>query len=162
MSTSCERPGPNVKRCMGHHAVIRVVNSEKASSGVRRTMTSMRIGSTSPTSDRTSSAIGLTGRAILRDGRESAQCIRPEEVEKCSQPSETVRIYRVEPPVPVRAVDHQTGVLQHLQVLRDGGPADRQVAGNVDHREGSSPQAVEDPATGSIAEGLEDGVIRNQ
>lgn len=50
-------------------------------------------------------------------------------------------------------VYHQPRLLQHLEVLRDGGPADRQLAGKFTDRPRMVRQKLEDRASGRIAEG---------
>ena len=57
-----------------------------------------------------------------------------------------------------RAVLHQAGVLQDLEVLADGGPADRQLAGQFADGAGTVPQALQDAAPGGIAECIERGL----
>ena len=43
-------------------------------------------------------------------------------------------------------VDHEPGVLQHLEVLRDGGTADRQLAGELADRPWPLGEMLEDQA----------------
>jgi hypothetical protein len=49
-------------------------------------------------------------------------------------------------------VDHQPGVLQHLQVLRDGRPADRQLAGKLAYGARPLGETLEDRPARRVAE----------
>jgi hypothetical protein len=52
-------------------------------------------------------------------------------------------------------VDDETGVLEHLEVLRHGRPADRQVTRQLDDRARTLGDAFEDRAPRGVAEGGE-------
>ncbi len=63
------------------------------------------------------------------------------------------RIEMIDAPGALRGLPDQSGLLQNLQMLRDGGPADRQSRGKLADRHGSLRHAFEDRATGRIAKG---------
>jgi hypothetical protein len=81
----------------------------------------------------------------LLDGcLEGRQRSIPELVEVCAQSADPVRVEPVDAAVARAAVDHQPGVLQNLEVLRDGGPADGQVAGQLANRTRAVGKPLED------------------
>jgi hypothetical protein len=53
----------------------------------------------------------------------------------------------------VGAVDHQAGVLEHLQVLGHCGAADRQLTRQLADRERTAREALEDRPARRVAEG---------
>ena len=54
--------------------------------------------------------------------------------------------------VPAGRSTHQPRVLEHLEVLRDRGPADRQLAGELADRARALGEALEDRAPRRVAE----------
>jgi len=78
----------------------------------------------------------------------------PEPVEISAQCFQARRVYRVYATSSFRAVKDETGVLEHPQVLRDRGAADRKVASQFAHGAWAGHEALEDGATGAIAKGV--------
>jgi hypothetical protein len=83
----------------------------------------------------------------------------PELVEPGAHGAQPLRIDGVDAARPILAVADQAGVLQHLQVLRDRGPADRQARGDLAHRARPGRQPLQHPAAGGIGQGGEGGVV---
>jgi hypothetical protein len=88
----------------------------------------------------------LDGLLVGRQG------FAPELVEVGAQLGDPVRIELVDAARAQRAIDHQPGGLEHLEVLRDGGSADRQLAGELADRARAVGEALEDRAPRRIAE----------
>ena len=76
-------------------------------------------------------------------------------IEVLAQKLEPVGVGSVEPAGADLSIEHQADVLEHLEVLRDGGPAHRESRGDLSDRQGSVAQAVEDGLAGRIAQGGE-------
>jgi hypothetical protein len=85
----------------------------------------------------------------LVDGRERPI---PEPVEVGAQRIDSVRVQLVEPPGAALAVDHQAGLLEHLEVLGDSRPGDRELPGNLPYRPRTIRQQLEDRPSGRIAQ----------
>src|SRR3954471_3561566 len=68
----------------------------------------------------------------------------PERVEVGAQVGQCLRIHLVEAAGADLAVDDQAGVLEDLQVLRDRGAADRELAGQLADRARPGDEALED------------------
>jgi len=77
----------------------------------------------------------------------------PELIEVGAQLAEAVAVDLVDAAVAGAAVDNETRVLEHLEVLGDRGPADGQPAGELADRARASGDALEDRAPGGIAKG---------
>ncbi len=80
--------------------------------------------------------------------------MRPKSVEISAQRFQAGRVDSVDATSPFRAVGDQTRMLQHPQVLGDGGTADWKVASQLAHRAWAGHEALEDGATGAIAQGV--------
>ena len=93
-------------------------------------------------------------RAIGRRD-EAGQGVRPEEFDEGAQRQQAVRVDRVQPPSPLRAVDDEPGVLQHSKVLGDRRPADRKAGRDLHDGLRSFAEAVEDRPPGGVAERVE-------
>src|SRR6266508_1160306 len=85
---------------------------------------------------------------------------RPERSRVVLESLQALGVDLVEATGPSGVVDHQPGVLEHLEVLGDGGSPDREPAGDLDHRLGSCAQALEDRPTGAIPKGLQYRLVR--
>ena len=59
----------------------------------------------------------------------------------------------VDPSRAVCQVGYQASLLEDLQVLRDGGPGDRQLRRELSDRHWPSREALEDRAPGRVAQG---------
>src|SRR3954467_6560093 len=76
----------------------------------------------------------------------------PEGVEVGAQVGQCLRVHLVEAAGAALAVDHQPGVLQDLQVLRDRGTADGELAGELADRPGPRDEAFEDRLPRGVAQ----------
>ena len=94
------------------------------------------------------------GRSI-GSGDKPSKGVSPEELEEGPERKQAIRVDGVKPSRPLRAVDHQPGVFQHPEVLRDRRPGYRQAFRDLDDRLGSLPQTVQDGPSGRVAEGIE-------
>jgi hypothetical protein len=74
------------------------------------------------------------------------------EVELGAQLGEAVRVDPLDAVLARMAVDDQPGALQHLEVLRDGGVADRQLAGELADGVRTLGEAFEDGASRRVAQ----------
>jgi hypothetical protein len=83
---------------------------------------------------------------------ECVQRVVPEAVQPSSQFGDTAWIDRIETSRADGLVPYQAGVLEHLEVLRDGGPADGKPRGDDAHRCRSSTQSLEYGAAGRVGE----------
>src|SRR3954466_13264957 len=92
------------------------VKTSKARSRAAGTTTERRIGS----------SVCIT-EGLLEGGQRAL----PHAVQVGAQDLQAGRVDLVEAPRAGLAVDHQPDVLEHLQVLGDGGAADRQVGGEL-------------------------------
>src|SRR3954447_15127194 len=77
----------------------------------------------------------------------------PEGVEVGAQVGQCLRVRLVEAARADLAVDDEPGVLQDLEVLRDRGTADRELAGELADRAGPRDKALEDRLSRGIAKG---------
>jgi len=78
----------------------------------------------------------------------------PHRLDGGAQLAERLRIGRIEPPRATAPLGDQPGLLQHLQVLGNGGTADRQTFGNG--RDG--PRRAEDALENQPSRGRRPGV----
>src|ERR671935_1945291 len=83
---------------------------------------------------------------------ERGEGVRPEVVEVVAKLADSVRIEPVEPPRAVSTLRHEPRLLEDAQMLRDRGPADRQLRRNLAHRERLRPQALEDLSARRVTE----------
>src|SRR5215211_3904353 len=89
----------------------------------------------------------------LLDGRlVGAQRGSPEPIEIGAQLGEAVRVDTVDAAVAGGFVQHETGPLEDLQMLRDGRPADGQAASDLADGAGALGDALEDRPPGAISE----------
>src|SRR5882672_5520898 len=89
---------------------------------------------------------------LFDGGLECRQGLVPEPVEVCAQRADPVRIELVDAAGADLHVAHETGVLEHLQMLGDGRPAHRQLGRQLTDRTGSLAKALEDRPPRGIAE----------
>ncbi len=69
---------------------------------------------------------------------------------------ESLRVELVDPARALLFVAHEAGVLEDAQVLRDGGAADVELAGDVaDGHRAFEEEPGEDGPAGAVAEGVE-------
>ena len=73
-------------------------------------------------------------------------------VEIGAQRADTVGVELIDATGAHGLVDHQPGVLEHLQVLRDGGTADGKLAGELADGARAICEMLEDRAPGRVAE----------
>ena len=92
------------------------------------------------------------GEPALDSPGERLQCHFPELVEVFTQRRERRRIELVDSTRALGTVDHESGSLEHLEVLRDRGPRDAESARNARNRKGTGAELGEDAASGGIAE----------
>ena len=83
----------------------------------------------------------------------SRQRLGPELIELDAKNAHPSGVELVDAPVADRPVYHQPSLFQHLEVLRDRGPADRQLIGKLADGPGTFCQKLEDRAPGRVAEG---------
>src|SRR5207248_7070701 len=101
-------------------------------------------------------SFGLLGWALC-DVLERPQRAIPEPIQIAAQLIEALWVHVVDPPGPDRRVIDEARVLQHLQVLRDGGPADGQVAGKLSDGLRPLGEPLEDRSPGGITKSVERG-----
>jgi hypothetical protein len=82
----------------------------------------------------------------------------PHLVEMGAQARYTLGIELIEAARSGAVVEHEAGVFQHFEVLRDGGTADGESARELVHGQRSSRQLLEDSHAGGVAEGVESGL----
>src|SRR5215831_15901762 len=75
---------------------------------------------------------------------ERGEGLVPERVEVVAELAHAVGIDPVEPPRAVSTLRDEPGLLQDAQVLRDRGPADRQLVGDLADRAGARAELLED------------------
>jgi hypothetical protein len=100
------------------------------------------------------SFLSFTSAWSLRDGLESGERVSPESVEISAQRFQAGRVYRVYATSSFRAVGDQTCILEHPEVLGDRGAADWKVISQLAHGVWADYEALEDSATGAIAQGV--------
>jgi hypothetical protein len=83
---------------------------------------------------------------------EGGKRLLPEPVQVAAKSSESVRIELVKATRAIAGVDHESGLLQHPQVLRDGGAAHREALRELPHGPRAGEQPLEDIAPGRIGE----------
>src|SRR4051812_18632585 len=76
----------------------------------------------------------------------------PEPVEVGAERGEPVGVDAIDAAIARRLVNDETGVFEDLQVLRDGGPADREPAGELADRAWPLDQALEDRMPRAISQ----------
>src|SRR5580704_7629520 len=84
---------------------------------------------------------------------ECIERIRPELIEPATQGAEPIGIDPIDAPGALRAIDDEAGLLQRLEVLRDGWTADRETCRDHSDRRGARTQRLEDGAAGGIGQG---------
>jgi hypothetical protein len=88
--------------------------------------------------------------AAFNLGGEGVEGVIPEPVEPGTDLSQTVRVDLVDTPRPVRPIGDQAGLLEDLQMLRDGRPADRKAVGQLAHGERPARKALKHLTSGRI------------
>src|SRR5690606_34260961 len=99
------------------------------------------------------SSLVLLCRRRLDDALVVGQCLAPEPIELGTQLSDPIRIQVVDAAGSVAPIAHEASVLEHLQMLRDGRPADRQPGGELPDGTRSCRETLEDRAARWIAQG---------
>jgi hypothetical protein len=100
------------------------------------------------------SFLSFTSAWSLRDGLERGERVIPEPVEISAQRFQAGRVDRVYATSSFRTVGDQTRILEHPQVLGDRGAADWKVVSQLAHGVWSDDEALEDGATGAIAQSV--------
>jgi hypothetical protein len=103
--------------------------------------------------------IGVLCGAGFRRALVRSEGVVPEAVEVRSQRLYASRIELVEPTVAVGSVDHQVGVLENAEVLRNRGAADREAPSQFAHRLRSLQEPFEDRSSGRISQSIELTVV---
>src|SRR5262245_3314313 len=91
-------------------------------------------------------------RWLLDDRLEGRQRLVPKPVELGPQCGQPLGVDLVDALLAGPDVDDEAGVLQDLEVLRDRGPADRQITGQLADRARALRQPLEDRAPGRVGE----------
>ena len=89
----------------------------------------------------------------------AAKGYSPERLRVGLEAGEPLGIDSVHPPCAGRVIGDQPGGLQHLEVLGDGGPSDRELSCDFDDRLRSGTQPFEDGAAGPVAERIEQDLV---
>src|SRR5260370_39996373 len=98
------------------------------------------------------SASSLCFKSALSEPRKTGQRIRPERFQELAQLDQPVRIERVEPPIACWPIHDETGVLEDLEMLADRRTRDRHVPGDLDDREWTEFEPLDDTSARSIPE----------
>jgi len=91
----------------------------------------------------------LLGRRLER-----GEGVIPEPVEVRAQRRHPLRVELVDPPRAQWTHEHDPGLPQHLQVLRDGGPADRELGGELADGLRARREPLEDLPARAVAQRL--------
>lgn len=75
-----------------------------------------------------------------------------------AQKGDTLRIQLIQTPRTGFAIGDQTRVFEHTEVLRDRGPADRQLSGKLIYGDRAISELLKDGHAGGIAQGVEPGL----
>src|SRR5438128_3696025 len=81
--------------------------------------------------------------SFLHGGLECRECVAPEVVEVVAELAEAVGIDAVETSRSVSPLGDETGLLEHTEMLRHGGPAHRQLPRQRRHPQRTSTEALE-------------------
>src|SRR4051794_12775547 len=130
----------------GHHVLIPAVKTSNARSG--GACTRMLWRTATPSACSIILCLLLLGCIAKRGQR-----LVPERVEVGPQVGHGLRIHAIHPPRADLAIDHQPGVLEDLEMLRDRRPADREARGQLADRSRDRRQALEDGLARRVAEG---------
>src|SRR3989442_1245116 len=90
--------------------------------------------------------------SFLHGGLECRECVAPEVVEVVAELAEAVGIDAVETSRSVSPFGDETGLLEHAEMLRHGGPAHRQLLGQLRHGQRTSAESFEHSPSGRIPE----------
>src|SRR5919106_5187334 len=82
----------------------------------------------------------------------SRQSLAPEPIEFRAKAGQPIGIDSVNALFAGRRIDHEAGVFEYFQVLRDRRPADRQGTSQLTNRARMLDQQLEDRAPGRVAE----------
>src|SRR5690348_1454265 len=91
---------------------------------------------------------------------ERGEAIAPELLQECLQLRQPLGSRAVQPPHAVAPLVHQTGLLEHAEVLRDRRPADVEVCGDLARRQLLVPDEAEDLPPVRLGDGLQRRVHR--
>src|SRR5262245_5074396 len=91
---------------------------------------------------------------------ERGERVSPEFLEVAAQAVDARGVQSVQPAVADRLIDHEMGVLEHTQVLRDGGAADGKRARELTNRDRAVEQTFENRPARGIAQRGQLGVHR--
>src|SRR6185503_20405277 len=97
-------------------------------------------------------------RFLLDSLLEGGERVVPELLEVGAQRVDPGRVHRIESPVADRSIDDEVGALEHSQMLRDGGTADRKVARELADRHRAAQKPLDDGAPRGVAERVHLGV----
>ena len=103
-------------------------------------------------------ATGLSLWLLFRCCLKGAQRLGPHPVEVRTQPGHALGMQLVEAPRSGFAVGDQPGILEHTEVLRDRGTADRQRLRQLVDGNRTAREFLKDRHAGSIAQGVESGL----
>jgi hypothetical protein len=84
---------------------------------------------------------------------ECLERVRPELIEPATQRAESVGIDPIHPAGPLRAIDHEAGLLERLEVLGDSWAADGDSCRNRTHGGRPGTQRLEYGAPGGVGQG---------
>jgi hypothetical protein len=98
--------------------------------------------------------LSVTLDGSLRDRLERGESLRPEAIEIAAQLGKAGLIDCVNTTCAFRAIEHETGILEHPQVLRDSRTGYREIAGELPDSPWPFHKALEDSAPGAIPQGF--------
>ena len=145
----------------GHQAVKDSVNTAKACSTGTLTVVLPSIGGmvaavmAAPVRGGTvRRAVGeaVVGGGLLGGLVKVGQRLVPHAFQPCAQGADAVRVEPVDAAGALGLGHDQAAVAEHLEVLGDGGAADRQLVGQLLHRGGPAGEQLEDGASGRVTE----------
>jgi hypothetical protein len=87
---------------------------------------------------------------------ESLECLIPEPGKPALQRLQAMRVHRVQPPVSLGAIGHESRRLQDLEVLRNRGAADIHPLRDFSYRPGATANALEHGSSSRVPQGIED------
>src|SRR5580692_6930853 len=110
------------------------------------------------TASSTGFAMFLSNRWFFSDCLKGAHCPGPHLIEVSAQPRNTFRIQLVQPPRSGLAVGYKPCILEHTQMLRDGGTTHRHGASKLIYGNGPFGELLKDRHARCVAEGVEPGL----
>src|SRR5436190_12851566 len=142
----------------GHQLSKSAVKTSKACSRLARTVMLVRTAGSFVGSGSVMALAG-TWLGTFDSPLEIGERRRPELVEVLAQGCEGLGIELVDPPVPLGAVDHQIGVLEDAQMLRDRRAADGEIRRQLADGKRALTQLGEDRPASGVADGVELGLL---